>query len=374
MNKVELDLVIPTVGITLHANNQIQFFSSTTTIKISLNVPFDQIVYKTEDDPKKPWQLVKQDNEKDQNNLSPDIKNFPTSEIIESDLVRNARSLLERGNLDLCPTGVGGTYFVRDETNKTVAIFKPSDEEPGANNDPKRIVESPILPPGGGAKREVAAYLLGHALAKVPETSLIKTAISDPKKGSCLTKSGSIQKFVTNDGDATTFGSSNFRTEDVHNIGILDVRFLNKDRNGENILVQKQENNLHLVPIDHAYILPNNPDDIWFEWMTWRQAKQPFSVEALKYIASIDVENDTRILKSLGIEEDAIKLMRLSTLLLQTGAQSGLTLYDMASLICRKKPTEKSDFESMVHSTKDKSEEEVKQVVEELVTSKLSRK
>jgi len=369
MNKIELDLVIPSVGITFHANNQIQIFSSTTSIKISLCVP-DQ--YKADD--KQLWH-THENNDQNLLNLPSVAKNeTSTSEITESDWVRKTRSLLALGKMDLCTTGVGGTYFVRDESNKTVAIFKPSDEEPGAINDPKQIVASPILPPGGGAKREVAAYLLGHAFAKVPETYLLETVVTYTKNGCSVTKAGSIQKFVWHHGDATMFGSSNFCTEDVHNIGIFDLRFLNKDRNGENILVQKQGQNHGLVPIDHAYILPNTADDIWFEWMTWRQAKQPFSKEALNYIASINLENDVTLLKSLGIEEDSIKLMRLSTHLLQTGAQSGLTLHDIASVVCCKKPAAKSDFESLVDLAKYKSDKEMKMAVEELLASKLRQK
>jgi len=336
MNNI-FDLVIPTVGISFH--DKIHIFST-----------IESLFHHS------------QDNKND----------TPTSK--ESDLVRNARSCLERGKMDLCPTGVGGTYFVRDETNTAVAIFKPSDEEPGALNDPKKIVECPILPPGGGAKREVAAYVLGHTLAKVPETCLLEAVIADPKKGCSVRKSGSIQKFVENAGDATSFGSSKFCTEDIHNIGILDLRLLNKDRNGENILVQKIGTNLYLVPIDHAYILPNTADDIWFEWMTWRQAKQPFSPEAQHYIASIDIENDSRILRTLNIEEDSINLMRLATILLQTGADYGLTLYDIASMVCFRKPGERSDFEYIIESAKEISEEKISKIVLELVSSKFPKK
>ena len=114
------------------------------------------------------------------------------------------------------------------------------------------------------------------------------------------------------------------------------------------MLVQKQENNLHLVPIDHAYILhfQNHPG---FELTT-------------DILLHRTLHNVSRGTASAHIMQSSVQLCKTHF------------VYDIASLICRKKPTEKSDFESMVHSTKDKSEEEVKQVVEELVTSKLSRK
>jgi len=273
---IQIDLIIPVVGIIFQDNDQ--FFSTTTTIKLSFIVPYEIIAFDLEKI-KKLWRIVNDETQSTKNPQKllspPENKNETPNkcEIDSSDLVRNACSCIARGNMDLCPNGVGGTYFVRDETNAAVAIFKPTDEEPGAPNNPKHIVEHPILPPGGGAKREVAAYLLGHTLAKVPETRFIETAVTDIT-GLSIRKSGSIQKFVENVGDATTFGSSNFCAEDVHNIGILDLILLNKDRNGENILVQKICDELHLIPIDHAYVLPNTVDDIWFEWMTWRQAKK----------------------------------------------------------------------------------------------------
>lgn len=37
----------------------------------------------------------------------------------------------------LCESGVGGTYFMHDEYNKTVGVFKPHDEEMGCMNNPK---------------------------------------------------------------------------------------------------------------------------------------------------------------------------------------------------------------------------------------------
>lgn len=37
----------------------------------------------------------------------------------------------------LCESGVGGTYFMRDEFNRTIGVFKPHDEEMGCMNNPK---------------------------------------------------------------------------------------------------------------------------------------------------------------------------------------------------------------------------------------------
>lgn len=40
----------------------------------------------------------------------------------------------------LCESGVGGTYFMHDEYNRTIGVFKPHDEEMGCMNNPKVII------------------------------------------------------------------------------------------------------------------------------------------------------------------------------------------------------------------------------------------
>lgn len=52
-------------------------------------------------------------------------------------------------------------------------------------------------------------------------------------------KYGSLQRFIEKSDVATNFSSDIFDVEQVHKIGILDLRILNCDRNDENILVLK---------------------------------------------------------------------------------------------------------------------------------------
>jgi len=78
--------------------------------------------------------------------------------------------------------GVSGNYFLNDEYKKSVAIFKPFDEEAFAPNNPKGYVGRlgfdkgfrDGIRSGESATREVAAYLLDDKhLHKVPETSFV---------------------------------------------------------------------------------------------------------------------------------------------------------------------------------------------------------
>jgi len=285
---------------------------------------------------------------------------------------------------ELCEQGVGGTYFVLDANSHKVAVFKPVDEEPGAVNNPKKLVDEPLLPPGGGAIREVAAYLLDHqGRARVPETCLLSNLHHrywTSPDGTTVSKSGSIQAFVENAGDLTSMGASLFSVEDVHNVGILDVRLFNMDRNGENLLAvpvggsQKQE--FRLVPIDHAYILPNKLDNAFFEWLTWKQAKVPFSAETLAYISDLDIEADCRTLDSLGIPSDCIRTYILCTTVLKKGAAAGLTLYEIATLVSRKNPSQESELEKIVSRAEESKAffREFEKLVDEAVSRRASDK
>jgi len=265
-------------------------------------------------------------------------------------LVKDARYYISQGGVELCTEGVGGTYFIKDPEGKKIAVFKPVDEEPGAKNDPKKLLDQPFLPPGGGAIREVSAYLIdqqGHSRARVPETYLLENV-----KGPFATedeKSGSLQKFIQNIGDSGKMGNSRYPVQDVHDIGILDMRLFNMDRNCENILVTKENGEFRLIPIDHTYTLPDKLDNAWFDWLTWKQSRIPFSAETLEFIDTIDINNDSEILRKVGIEEECIRTMKLSTLLLKYGAKAGLTLFEIASLVCRSNSKEESFLEKLVN-------------------------
>jgi len=270
----------------------------------------------------------------------------------EPELVKLVRKNISHSGLQLCTEGVGGTYFIHDEKMHKIAVFKPDDEEPGAINNPKKLLSKPLLPPGGGAVRELATYLLDRGFAGVPETHRIdrvshKTFCNGGDR--LLPKTGSVQKFVPNLGDATSMGASRFSVSDVHKIGILDLRIFNMDRTGENILIRKdRKNNYRLVPIDHAYSLPDKLDNAWFDWLFWPQAKKNFSKKTLEKIRAINIDTDSELLRGLGIPDKNIRTMRVSTLFLKKGAAVGWTLFEIAKNVCRRIPTEESILEKLI--------------------------
>ncbi|KAK4748661.1 hypothetical protein SAY87_015247 [Trapa incisa] len=57
---------------------------------------------------------------------------------------------------------------------------------------------------------------------------------------------------------------------------------------------------IHLVPIDHGYCLPETLEDCTFDWLYWPQACQPYTSSTVDYIDSLDAEQDIAMLKFYG--------------------------------------------------------------------------
>jgi hypothetical protein len=266
----------------------------------------------------------------------------------EPELVKETRRILSlnrNDSVELCNQGIGGTYFISNEDGERIAVFKPTDEEPGAPGNPKTLISVPLLPPGGGSIREVAAYLVDQGFAGVPETFYV-SGITHPAFNSI--KSGSLQRYIPNTEDSSEFSSSRYSISDVQKIGTLDIRLYNMDRNSENLLVQNP-NNPKLIPIDHTYVLPPALSFLWFDWLHWKQAKEPFSPELLEYIKNIDMEKDAAILRSLGIGEAPIRTMMISTSLLKIAAlKFGYNLFQIGSIVSQKNLNEESRLEKIV--------------------------
>eukprot|EP00891_Asterochloris_glomerata_P001413 jgi/Astpho2/1413/e_gw1.00025.68.1_t len=252
--------------------------------------------------------------------------------------------------------GLGGTYFFLNEAGSKashplpVAIMKPCDEEPLAPNNPKgyvgRQLGEPGLKPtvrvGEAAMREVAAYLLDHdRFAHVPHTVLCK--VTHPCFHMAPTpcaELGSLQEFVTSEGDCSDFGTSSFSVKDVHSIGILDLRLFNCDRHAgqqTRALARLQERQVELLPIDHGFCLPEAPESPYFEWLYWPQAMIPFDEGELAYIASLDAARDVALLKQElpALRVESLRILEVSTVLLKRGAAAGLSLAEIATIVTR---------------------------------------
>lgn len=206
--------------------------------------------------------------------------------------------------------GSGGTYFLHDAKKAKIAVFKPADEEPYAENNPRGYIPQPGqnmalregVVPGEACMREVAAYMLDHeGFSGVPMTTLAEArhpafnnngsrlkvaeggasigshSISPNSAASKTKKVGSFQEFCQAECTMDDISPSMISVDEVHKIAILDIRLMNADRNSANILVRRRrDNSLELVPIDHGFCLRSVGDVSWMDWawLDWPQLKK----------------------------------------------------------------------------------------------------
>ncbi|KAF2311775.1 hypothetical protein GH714_026649 [Hevea brasiliensis] len=304
---------------------------------------------------------------------------------IIKELINSTFNGLEEGNEPIRSfEGSGGAYFMQDSSGqKYVSIFKPIDEEPMAVNNPQGLplsVNGEGLKKGtrvgGGALREVAAYILDHpksgprlflddqkGFAGVPPTVMIKClhkGFNHPGGYECATKNikiGSLQMFVENDGSCEDMGPRAFPVDEVHKISVLDIRLANADRHAGNILVSKdgEKGRNVLIPIDHGYCLPDNFEDCTFDWLYWPQAQEPYSPDTVDYIKALDAEHDIALVKFHGWDMplECARTLRISTMLLKKGVERGLTPFAIGSIMCRETVKKESVIEQIVQEARD---------------------
>ena len=267
----------------------------------------------------------------------------------------------------LAPDGTGGTYFMKSEERKIIAVFKPTDEEPFAPSNPKLHIgklgstglRSGVLS-GEAAYREVAAYLLdkGHFSA-VPNTLLAEAQhpMFYYPGLEVYPKTGSLQEYVQNIGTVDDFSNSMFPVEEIQRICILDMKILNMDRNEANILVIKEGGKFKLVPIDHGLSIPDtfNISEYDLCWMSWPQTKEPITPDCLEYIEAMDPVAYIQYLKEIMPFRDVcLRNIRIAALLMKKGAKAGLTLHDIGSMLYRKGFSDSpSIIEKVIHDAYD---------------------
>jgi len=295
-------------------------------------------------------------------------------------LVQEARRALA---LNLKPAlildGSGGTYFLHNTRKTKIAVFKPADEEPYADNNPRGYIRQPgqdmflregVLP-GEACIREVAAFMLDHGgFSGVPMTTLVecrhpsfnvngshlslaeggasigahslclKSSQKSTSASSLPKKVGSFQEFVRSECSMDDLSPSKIDVEEVHKIAILDIRLMNADRHSANLLCRrrKSDNSIELIPIDHGFCLRSVADTSWMDWcwLDWPHLKAPMSPKTKEYILNLDIEKDTKMLRDrLNICSEALAYFYASSSILKAGTKAGLSLYEIAVMCCR---------------------------------------
>lgn len=242
------------------------------------------------------------------------------------------------GVADPVSEGGGGVYAVQSRTSgQKLAMFKPAEEETFVRDG---------LFPGEGAVREEAAYVLdarsSNGFSGVPPTAVARLQLSTLGRAT----PGSVQRFMASSiGSMEGFGmpfdlakaAAFVPVEQVHRIGLLDVRVFNTDRHPGNILLIGDKAPYTMVPIDHGCILPSwfHLSEARFDWLEYPQSKVAFGAPALAYIEALDVVADAQALRRLGIREECVTTLQICTLVLQRAARAGKTLFWIGSFLQR---------------------------------------
>eukprot|EP00756_Hemistasia_phaeocysticola_P039128 Hpha_TRINITY_DN16799_c1_g2::TRINITY_DN16799_c1_g2_i2::g.80624::m.80624 len=276
----------------------------------------------------------------------------PSSEEEEtSALVKEVQDLLDAGNVrfELVADCAGGTYFVVNaETGARVAVFKPADEEPGMETNPKggEMPKAGFVA-GQSHLREVAAFRLDRGLAGVPETVMFSAPSNLLGREGETRVRGSLQRFVAAEGEAWDSLPARFSENNVRRVALLDLATLNCDRHGGNLLVKEDGT---LVPIDHGFVLPSTAQDLDWEWKFWPQAKTGFDAEEQEWVANLPAAEELESqYMSQGIDEVSATLSTAATVALKVGVKMGFTARQLAEFWQRSSQDEASPLERLVN-------------------------
>ncbi|KAJ9464220.1 Phosphatidylinositol 4-kinase gamma 4 [Diplonema papillatum] len=294
----------------------------------------------------------------------------------------------------------GGVYLIKVQRvpgrEEIIGVFKPCDEEdfydmfhteetslilPFADEASVLSLETRAAccdqprttragsTPGNGWRHEVAAFALDHAsFARVPVTIpfALPRALFPSRAHTgepWLAVVGSLQAYAEN-----TFAQSwdsppgRFSASDARRIAILDLRLLNCDRHGGNVLLEKPETSeTRLIPIDHGYTLPaSGLVDLDFEWLLWPQSRTPFTEDEKAYITTCfdRLEDDVDTLRRLGIDDPRIlELFKVACYALQAGAvQHNATACGIGNFFRRQSVLVPSALEYIVDAARSGSE------------------
>jgi len=227
-------------------------------------------------------------------------------------------------------------------TGAPIGVFKPSDEEPAAEGNPKGVTSLEELQktgftPGEMWRREIAAYAVDRGLAGVPETVEFTTG----------GQKGSLQAFRRSQGESWDFLPAKFNKECVRRVALLDLVILNCDRHGGNMLVSEEGDGL--IPIDHGLCFPSSLEDLDFEWQLWPQSNTPFDATERRWAATLPAGGElSAALQRMGIDTASADLAGCAAVVLKVGVEMGRTARALASFWRRDKPDEPSSLERLI--------------------------
>ena len=272
------------------------------------------------------------------------------------DVKRNAKVSIKLGvKPEFVESGTNGTYFIKDLSDKKIAVFKPGDEECLSENTPKTFSKVkrvfarwvPIFKTliycvsGNGCHSEAAASIVNQELDLkiVPETNLTHLPDTYFQNPSGKKKEGSLQLFVS---EKRKLADEKLKISklwlffphisrwllkhrskepkvdqfDYEKMAILDFVIGNIDRHYGNFFVLKGKK---LICFDNGNAFPEKHSGSWvsklnqYAWGLLPQAETQFSPEARELIKSLREKQGSmieRLKQNNFLNEEQEKAMR----------------------------------------------------------------
>lgn len=214
-----------------------------------------------------------------------------------------ARKLIKRNSPSIISDDHGSSYTIFGEAkDKAIGVYKPrlqvmrADIDYESDND-----QVPGIPIGTEAFRERLAYALNYELSQLLDQNNIPlmdlgvppTRIMDfqHKLFGKYHKTGSLQKFKKDCIELQPNTREKFEQIDRNEllkIAILDLIFLNKDRNSGNLLYSERKNTINLI--DHGYCFPEikGLESLQLDWKELSFIRDPVPKNWIDFILQID--------------------------------------------------------------------------------------
>lgn len=210
-------------------------------------------------------------------------------------------------------------FLIHPTLGKKASLFKPLSDKPspfpGVNN-------------AAVAQRQVGAYLLSRMHGSFVDVPLSTLSYRDEEIGS-------LQTFRKSSGELNALPPiDRFKlgAEEVQLAGVFRGRLYDGDGHLGNVLFKKREGKVELTHIDLDYILPcisthENQPQIKMGWRFWPQMDKPFQPEVIKYLQTINPQEERKNLEGLPapLTKESLDLLEATTAAFQIGAEIGLT-------------------------------------------------
>lgn len=291
-------------------------------------------------------------------------------------------SSLKNPKIKLMAKGTSASYLISNDQNQPLAIFKPSSQATGGENNPKgNLFKDSYI--DRAAINEYAARLVGGDDCSIPDVYLVNMMLDGKLE------KGTLQQFIPNNGDMSTFlaktTSVQFKhagieatkqldqltfddqvklgglhsldpnkhfdymkeyihtqietlgqldTVETQKMAIHDILVQNFDRlNPQNTLHVHTGTSHKLIPIDFNLAFPEQiASALPPFWIDHPSACLPLDPQVTQYVINLDIDHLKNQLTHLGMTKNQIVHFELMHLFVRMAVEANFSLFEIGTL------------------------------------------